>query len=1832
MTTLERIGIRGIRSYCDEEVQQLDFASPITVIYGNNGSGKSTIVECLKVSCTGDFPPNAEKGKSFVHDPLISNKMNIRGKIDLLLKNYNNKRIGISRSFNLFYSKDKNKKIKHTFRSLDNNIIIKKEKGEDIIITNKCVDINSHIPKLMGVSKALLENVIFCHHEDSLWPFSESIKIKKKFDELFGDDHFSKILDELLKCKKTVNDIIKKKEYELVHIKNCFEKKKNIHIEIEKNEKEIENAKVIMLLDQKKFKENSTMLDSINNKNTILCKLINDINTYTIVNEKYQSDIQQYRNIKEIYEENSMELTKFAQILKEDLSRCNNIITEINLEITKLELESEQCLQSYDQFNIKECDLISTSIETLNRNKSLILHLINCISHFDSTFLNIKGKHMDMDKLISNELKKLHLIILDNKSIFIKKSMKWDTILDNKKDSSFFFHMINILIDNHNVYITNPYYPKEDNPIDVILYVRKKHNRRIKMIRYFIKQKIYEIRKNNKNKNKVIQKIKLYKDRITKIEINSKRIEKWIKWLSMIKSEEYIYQENLRIFEKMKQLQCVYNSINSYEMDDINLPGNYEMDNYDEKIESEKLQLRKMTDLKWALGKILRRVTNCNVVFQFFLDMQKFHTNVRNSAIELFSFFHQMEKFHKMCNLTGGGNYDMELHMLWSPLTGENRNAGKDDSRRDDSKIDDSRMDDSRMDDSRMDDSRMDDSRIDDSRKDDSRMDDPRMDDSRMDDSRRDEAGGDSERGCHADNGEKSNQLEKSIPLEKFEAGTQGAHTGKREYITPPADPGSVPKRRKRTFEWPYFDYLSNLQRVNSTLENYVHKCEEKIEAVHTKIQSLREQVTLTSRNLYIAEGKMKTHLNVVKRFYSMLEEKQLKNVNDLIFHLSTLKKDIKRVKMNIASLHNREESLYQFEENALKLGVCSLCKTPIDEPRRGDVTLDVNLQSRETHKEVENLERELYQLRGKKEELIPILVNYHNYVAPSSREATSLNNNMSSMKKELEDVQSNLHMYSQEIRKIDEMYTRSLELKARCTHLVSKGAEVASERDALLARREEIKQAIFSLRGETLWEGEVLRPLLSLLEGGGETGEVGMIAILEDDAPDEGEEGRSSLRKLRDFVHNFIKVHSHREVMTFVLEDVSSYVESDFTIWGDNRFNRGSAILREKGTLEREHSVREKKYINDGVTASTAQTQSEGTSDSTGEEILEEEEKHSLCLDDMEKEEANGTVVGENTTYDTFSLLNNGVKQCKDGKTTSSYNALFAKPFEEEEENFHEWEKRFFFSGDYLARKVELVISMNEKFEREYDKMTLCINAEEIKKKERIDMIHKMKCMTNDRKEYIKEKIHKLENSLHMENKIRECLRKMEKYIENSLEKKKYLYNCIDVKNTDLMKFQRIGKYIRKSLRNGKNCILMENKIFYVKVHLVRKLLDDIKNIEEKKMKEEKNFKKIKEKRDNNEIVKSTSNEITHKIKEKKEKLLCLQEERVNIEMMYHNIIVNTNLKKMHESYLNHQREFITSVNDLKNFIFLEQNVENEFKDINSIVNMLEHIYRQNCDIYTFIHENFNFLTYQNKLLQILNNLKERLQEKIEIYTDSVTKIKIKQAEIKGKISLRNEYIDRLRQDINSKVYMNIENEYKKKIIEIFVYKNVIKDIYNFYNSFDQAIIKFHSLKMQEINISIKNLWRRVYNNSDIDYICIKSDIDTENNGKINQRRSYNYRVVMVKDNFELDMKGRCSSGQKVLSSIIIRLALAESFSIKCGILALDEPTTNLDKTNSRNLANLISNIVDLRKDSSAFQLILITHDTYFVDALSQYGLTNCFYKIRKDDHGYSRIEKILN
>ncbi|ESO09026.1 hypothetical protein HELRODRAFT_168960 [Helobdella robusta] len=145
----------------------------------------------------------------------------------------------------------------------------------------------------------------------------------------------------------------------------------------------------------------------------------------------------------------------------------------------------------------------------------------------------------------------------------------------------------------------------------------------------------------------------------------------------------------------------------------------------------------------------------------------------------------------------------------------------------------------------------------------------------------------------------------------------------------------------------------------------------------------------------------------------------------------------------------------------------------------------------------------------------------------------------------------------------------------------------------------------------------------------------------------------------------------------------------------------------------------------------------------------------------------------------------------------------------------------------------------------------------------------------------------------------------------------------------------------------------------------------------------------------------------------------------------------------------------------------------------------------------------------------------------------------------------------------------------------------------------------------------------------ADIEAIEIRSDVE-DDSGTTKTRRAYHYRVVMLNGGVELDMRGRCSAGQKVLASLIIRLALAETFCLNCGVLALDEPTTNLDRENIESLAFALVEIIKSRSKQKNFQLIVITHDEDFVELLGRSEFVEEFFRVRKDEiTGCSKISR---
>ncbi|VVC25617.1 Hypothetical protein CINCED_3A008104 [Cinara cedri] len=224
-------------------------------------------------------------------------------------------------------------------------------------------------------------------------------------------------------------------------------------------------------------------------------------------------------------------------------------------------------------------------------------------------------------------------------------------------------------------------------------------------------------------------------------------------------------------------------------------------------------------------------------------------------------------------------------------------------------------------------------------------------------------------------------------------------------------------------------------------------------------------------------------------------------------------------------------------------------------------------------------------------------------------------------------------------------------------------------------------------------------------------------------------------------------------------------------------------------------------------------------------------------------------------------------------------------------------------------------------------------------------------------------------------------------------------------------------------------------------------------------------------------------------------------------------------------------------------------------------------------------------------------------------------------------KLELEN-VIEITKKELAVSHYRNAEKNYLDQKVQLEVLHCVDNDLNKYIKALEWALNRFHSDHMQSINTIIKNLWRDIYTGNDIDYIQIKTSDDNKPiSTDSSKRRVFNYRIVQIKNDVELDMRGRCSAGQKVLACLIVRMALAETFSKNCGILALDEPTTNLDEANIQSLAESLSEIITRRSSQKSFQLIIITHDPSFLSKLSARDMVDTYYEVQRNNNGVSVV-----
>lgn len=248
-----------------------------------------------------------------------------------------------------------------------------------------------------------------------------------------------------------------------------------------------------------------------------------------------------------------------------------------------------------------------------------------------------------------------------------------------------------------------------------------------------------------------------------------------------------------------------------------------------------------------------------------------------------------------------------------------------------------------------------------------------------------------------------------------------------------------------------------------------------------------------------------------------------------------------------------------------------------------------------------------------------------------------------------------------------------------------------------------------------------------------------------------------------------------------------------------------------------------------------------------------------------------------------------------------------------------------------------------------------------------------------------------------------------------------------------------------------------------------------------------------------------------------------------------------------------------------------------------------------------------------------------DSIQREKKVLKEKDETISRKRSECIGQKNLLLSQKSILEKELNKPEYKDAVKNHLQAIYEVTVLKKIVSDLGQYRMALESALLKYHSEKMSKINRLIRELWRSIYRGNDIDYVQIQTN--EMKNSSADSKRSYDYRVVQSKNDVEIDMRGRCSAGQRVLACLIIRIALAETFSANCGVLALDEPTTNLDQNNIVSLCEALNRIVEERQNESSFMLLIITHDEEFISTL---GGLSTYYKVSRNGNGKSIIQRV--
>lgn len=376
MSFLEKLSIQGIRCFGPDESEMgiIKFGLPLTLILGNNGCGKTTIIEALNYATCGKLPPGCSGSSSsnFVHDPKLVSGTEVRGQVRLQLKDVKGQTVSVSRIVQVTQRASK-----ATFKSVDQTVSRMDERGDWHILPGRCADADTEMCQALGVSKSVLSNVLLCHQEDSNWPLDEDTKVKTKFDEIFGSERYNKCLDELKSTMKKLKDDESKLLQELGHLEKYKSQASSLKMRLADQQERFETL-------QKNADECQAKMEPIQKRLTELSKKEDEISEHRTLLETYKAKLEGARTtIKNLRSSIQHEFKGSSEQLESALKNFEKEIEEKEKSLERLQdqdAEIKTKLDSIDQSLSTEQtrlgqlngDLIANKRRTETRGKAIL--------------------------------------------------------------------------------------------------------------------------------------------------------------------------------------------------------------------------------------------------------------------------------------------------------------------------------------------------------------------------------------------------------------------------------------------------------------------------------------------------------------------------------------------------------------------------------------------------------------------------------------------------------------------------------------------------------------------------------------------------------------------------------------------------------------------------------------------------------------------------------------------------------------------------------------------------------------------------------------------------------------------------------------------------------------------------------------------------------------------------------------------------------------------------------------------------------------------------------------------------------------------------------------------------------------------------------------------------------------------------------------------------------------------------------------------------------------------------------------------------------------------